>query len=162
MATLTKLTRGETFRFSATIPGASAVEVRLRGPQSYDIAAQNTGGEWVATAATDDWIAGGYVLEAWATLEDASKAIVSRGILNVRESGFELGIAMQAVTNIEAMLAGTASELVREYQINNRRLANYSVDELLKLLSFWKNRLNAERRRDMGLSTLGPRIAVRI
>lgn len=161
MATLKKLIRGETFRFSATVPGAASVAVRLRGPQSHDLAAVNSGGEWTATAATDTWVSGGYVLEVWATMPDQSKAVVSRTLINVLDSGLDSSLAAQAVANIEAMLSGNASELVREYQINNRRLANYSIDELLKLLSFWKNRLNAERRREMGVSTLGPRIAIR-
>ena len=95
-------------------------------------------------------------------MPDASKSVVSRSAFTVRDSGFETSLAAQAVANIEAMLAGTASEIVREYQINNRRLANYSVDELLKLLSYWRNRLQAETRRDMNIPALGPRIAVRI
>lgn len=162
MATLTKLTRGETFRLSATVPGAAAVAVRLHGPSTIEVSATNQGGEWSATSATDTWPAGGYVIEVWATMPDASKQIVSRSTFTVRDSGFETSLAAQAVANIEAMLAGTASELVREYQINNRRLANYSVDELLKLLSYWRNRLQAETRRDMNIPALGPRIAVRI
>ncbi len=161
MATLTKLIRGETFLFSEPVSGASSVEVRLRGPKSINLAAQQTAGEWVANAATEQWPAGGYVVEIWVT-RDGVKSVILRSLLNVRESGLDSSIASQAVANLEAMLAGTASELVREYQINNRRLANYSVDELLRLLSFWKNRLNTERRREAGISTLGPRIAVRI
>lgn len=162
MATLTKLIRGETFRLSATVPGASSVAVRLHGPTTTEVSAINEGGEWTATSATDDWLAGGYVLEVWATMPDASKHVVSRSNFIIRDSGFETSIAAQAVANIEAMLAGTASELVREYQINNRRLANYSVDELLKLLSYWRNRLQVETRKDMNIPALGPRIAVRI
>jgi hypothetical protein len=68
--------------------------------------------------------------------------------------------AQKNVDALEAMVSGTGAQLVHRYKINNRELQNYSVKELLELLSYWRGRLQNEKRKARGESLVGPDIRV--
>jgi len=51
-----------------------------------------------------------------------------------------------ALANIDAMLAGRASDGVQQYTIHGRELRRYTVQELLSLRDFFRKRVDQERR----------------
>lgn len=152
--------KGETLKLCVTASTATAVEFRFGGPQTRTVAATKTGSEWNISTSTTAWDAGVYRWQAWATEADASVAVIAEGTLDL-DAPLTVGDvrdpARKVVENIEAMIAGNASQGVRSYKINNRELERYSVSELLALLSYWK----AQARRESGTGGLGPRISVR-
>lgn len=158
--------KGETLRIEITAENATALEVRLGGPQARTVTASLTDGVWKATADTASWAVGLYAWQAWATYADSTKTVVETGTLPVTEplaaNQDVRSVAQKNVEAIEAMLTKNAPEGVRRYRINNRELERYSVAELLQLLSHWKAELRKETRLAKGRGPLGPRIAFRI
>lgn len=154
------MTKGETLKLSVSDGSASSVEFRFGGPQTRAVAATKDGSDFSISADTAGWTAGVYAWQAWATYPDSTKAIIATGNLDLADA---LGVgdvrsdARKMVEMIEAMMAGNASEGVRRYRINNRELERYSVQELMTLLSYWRERVRREERK----GGLGPRIAVR-
>lgn len=152
--------KGETLKLFVTASTATAVEFRFGGPETRTVAATQSGSEWSISTATTAWTAGVYRWQAWATEADASVAVIAEGTFDL-EAPLAVGDvrdpARKVVENIEAMIAGNASQGVRSYKINNRELERYSISELLSLLSYWK----AQARRERGNGGLGPRISLR-
>ena len=169
MATLTKLIAGETFNAEVQDADATGIVVSVRGPASANITLTASGSLWTGSAATDAWPAGRYAWQAMATYAGSVKRLVGAGHLvveanlaNVTGTAEQITTAADIVRKIEAQLAGNAEEGVRRYRINNRELERYSVAELLQLLTYWKNRAQAESARERGGNPFGPRIAFRI
>jgi len=158
------MTKGETLKLLVTDGSAASVEFKFGGSQTRAIAATKNGADFSISASTVDWTAGLYVWQAWATYPDATKAIIATGNVDV-EAALAVGdlrsVARKNVEAIEAMLSNNAGEGVRRYRINNRELERYSVAELMKLLSYWRERMKREERVAAGRSSLGPRISVR-
>jgi hypothetical protein len=156
--------QGETLQLSITIENASQVVFRFGGAESKSITASKIGDVFSISESTASWMSGSYAWQAWATSNDGVVSVQGRGNISL-ESPLAVGdirtSARKMVEMIEAMMAGNASEGVRRYKINNRELERYSVDELLKLLSFWKSRQLKEDRLQAGRSSLGNRISVR-
>ncbi len=156
--------KGETLKLTVTDAEASAVEFRFGGASTKTETATAENGDWSIAAATAAWNSGHYAWQAWATYPDTSVRVIAYGSFDL-EAALGVGevrtTARQMVEMIEAQMKGNAPEAVRRYRINNRELERYSVAELLSLLSYWKGQLKLEERKEKGLSTLGPRIAVR-
>lgn len=155
------MTKGETLKLCVVDPCAVSVEFRFGGASVQTAAGVKDGTSFEASVSTTAWAVGNYRWQAWAIYEDDSTAITSEGsfeLVDVLGVGDVRSQAEKMVDMIEAMIAGNASEGVRRYKINNRELERYSVEELLKLLSYWKQQLKRERHCGGGL---GPRIVVR-
>ena len=159
------LISGETFRAEYQTP-AQSVTIRFAGPSSHTATLTQTGNVWKAAVQTEGWPAGLYWFDVQAQDAEGNKWTLSRDRLELKPSLSNLPEdsrtdAERMVEMIEAMMAGNASAGVRRYKINNRELERYGVDELLKLLTFWRNRLAKERRKGRGESPLGPDIRFR-
>lgn len=162
---MASLTVGETLKIEQAVASATAVEARLGGPAAGTHPMAADGDVWRVNIPTADLLAGEYIVQVWATLEDGTVGIVSTEPLTLRPAlavGDMRSKARQALDAIEAMLAGQANEGVRRYRINNRELERYTVDELLKLRSHFAAEVQKENRRNKGMTGLGPRIAVRL
>lgn len=162
MATLTK---GETFTIEVTASPAESVSAVFGGVETHTEAATQEGNVWKVAADTSAWEPGNYAYEVWVTFEDGSKQIAAQGALTLKVSAINLAAGTDArskvqiiVDNLEAMLAGNASEMVRKYKINNRELDRYSIPEILSLLNYWRGRLQFENRKAAGITGLGRRI----
>lgn len=156
--------KGETLKLSVSVDDATAVEFRFGGSSMRTVAAAAECNEWSIKTSTAAWTAGEYAWQAWATLADAAVAVVKAGTLTLAEPlavGDVRTTARRIVEMIESMIQGNAGEGVKRYKINNRELERYSVAELMQLLSYWRQRAATERRRENGISTLGPRIELR-
>lgn len=151
---------------------ADSVTVYVAGVSKFSGEAVKTNGSFVFTYDTSNLGIGDYSWEAFA-VKDGIKTHLLRSSFKLLESlanapstNYDAVIDKshneKMVEMIEAMLAGNASAGVKSYQINNRRLDRYGIDELLKLLNYYKNDLAREKRRKMGKSILGPRIEFRI
>ena len=159
------LISGETFRAEYQTP-AQSVTIRFAGPSSHTASLTATGNVWKAAVQTEGWPAGLYWFDVQAEDAEGNKWTLSRDRLELKPSLTNLPEdsrtdAERMVEMIEAMMAGNASAGVRSYKINNRELERYGIDELLKLLTFWRNRLAKERRKGRGDSPLGPDIRFR-
>lgn len=158
------MTKGETLTLTVKDADAAAVEFRFGGPQTRTVVAVKDGESFNLSVSTATWAAGIYRYQAWATYADATVKIIETATVDLKDV---LGIsdqrtpARKMVEMIETMMAGNAGEGVRRYKINNRELERYSVAELMQLLSYWRERMKREERRDAGVSELGRRIAVR-
>lgn len=123
-----------------------------------------SGSDWIASGSTASWSPGFYEWQAWASYGDGTTSVIARGNFPL-EDGLSIGdrrsLAKQNVDAIRAMMTGNASEGVKRYRIGGRELERYSIEELLKLLSYWQAEVKKEERLEAGRSTLGPRIAVR-
>ena len=140
--------------------------IRFAGPSSHTATLTRTGNVWKAAVQTEGWPAGLYWFDVQAQDAEGNKWTLSRDRLELKPSLSNLPEdsrtdAERMVEMIEAMMAGNASAGVRSYKINNRELERYGIDELLKLLTFWRNRLAKERRKARGESPLGPDIRFR-
>lgn len=161
------LISGETFKAEIQTP-AQSVTIRFAGPKAHTATLTNAGGNnWKAAVQTEGWPAGQYWFDVMAQDAEGNKWTVLRDRLELKPSLSALPQdyktdAERMVEMIEAMMAGNAAQGVRSYKINNRELERYSIDELLKLLAFWRNRLAKERRKARGESPLGPGISFRI
>lgn len=162
------ITKGETLTLTVSDELATAVEYRFGGPQTRAIAAPKSSAknskEFLLTAPTATWTPGLYRYQAWATYSDLTSKVIDSGtidLLDVLGIGDQRSQARKNVEAIETQMAGNAAEAVRKYKINNRELERYSVSELMVMLSYWRQRMLREDRRHNGLSSLGPRIAVR-
>jgi hypothetical protein len=175
------LTAGETYKLELSARSAASVRVLFGGASrqsadavktadlsTLDMATGEADEVWAVEADTTTWMPGAYAFEAWATYESGAKTVLLRGKLVIEASLADApeqmdvrSRAAQMVENIEAMMLGNASQMVRRYKINNRELERYSAVELLDLLRYWRQRLQVEERKSKGISALGPRIAVR-
>ena len=161
------LISGETLRAEYQTP-ATAVTIRFAGPKAHTASLVNAGGNtWKATVQTEGWPAGLYWFDVSAQDAEGNKWNITRERLELDASLPNLPedsrtTAERMVEMIEAMMAGNASAGVRRYKINNRELERYGVDELLRLLAFWRNRLATERRKARGESPMGGGIRFRI
>jgi hypothetical protein len=156
--------KGETLKIQVDDAAATAVVIKLGGPETKSITAQAHGSEWTASTSTSAWAPGFYEWQAWASYEDGRTSVIWRGNFKLEDAlgiGDRRSTAQRNIEAIQTMLEGNAGEGVRRYRINNRELERYSVAELLQLLSYWKAELKREERAEAGRSTLGPRIAVR-
>jgi hypothetical protein len=156
--------QGETLQLAITIENTSEVVFRFGGAESKSITATKAGNLFSISTSTIGWASGSYAWQAWATSTDGVVCVAQSGSFQLDSElcvGDVRSSARKMVEMIEAMMAGNASEGVRRYKINNRELERYSVDELLKLLSFWKSRQLKEDRVQAGRSILGNRISVR-
>ncbi len=156
--------KGETLKIQVTDALATAVEFRLGGASTRTITGTNSAGDWTGTQSTSAWTAGFYEWQAWATYADATVSVIGRGNFSLEDVlavGDRRSIAQQNIDAINTMLTGNAAEGVKKYKINNRELERYSVEELLRLLSYWKSELKREERTQAGRPAFGPRIAVR-
>jgi hypothetical protein len=154
------LISGETFRAEFQTP-AQSVSIRFAGPSSHTANLTNTGGAWKAAVQTEGWPAGLYWFDVLCQDAEGNKWTLLRDRLDLKPSLSSLPEdsrtdAERMVEMIEAMMAGNASAGVRSYKINNRELERYGIEELLKLLAFWRNRLVKERRKSRGESPFGP------
>lgn len=166
-----KLTAGETLSMQIKAEPLATVTVYFAGPGKKTISAEESpaaSGCFSISENTQGWTPGAYAFEVRQIARGVNAAI-KRGTLTILPALASIAdgtdvrsTAEKAVANIEAMLSGSANLECRRYKINNRELERYSVAELLQLLSFWQRRLAAEQRRNEGISTLGPRIQVRI
>ena len=159
------LISGETFRAEFQTP-AQSVTIRFAGPSAHNATLTQTGNVWTAAIQTDGWPAGLYWFDVMAQDADGNKWSVMRDRLELKPALTNLPEdsrtdAERMVEMIEAMMNGNATAGVRRYKINNRELERYGIDELLKLLTFWRNRLAKERRKSRGESPLGPDIRFR-
>jgi len=109
---------------------------------------------------TTSFSAGLHAFELWGYNGDDAK-LIQQGTINVSaslrlsEPGEDhRSTAQKVVENIESYLE-TGKALIKEYEINNRRLERHSISELLELLRYYKLVLQRERRRAAGRSTLG-------
>ena len=156
--------KGETLKIQVTDAEATAVVIKLGGPETKALTATADGSEWTATSSTSAWAPGFYEWQAWANFSDGTASVISRGNFNLEDTlgiGDRRSTARRNIEAIQTMLEGNAAEGVRSYKINNRELERYSVAELLQLLNHWKAELKRDERAESGRSTLGPRIAVR-
>ncbi|HWL51338.1 MAG TPA: hypothetical protein VNQ90_02825 [Chthoniobacteraceae bacterium] len=163
MVTPTEIVSGENIRFEYRDNGYSSVSVILRGSATKTLTLLLASGRWsIDVTETDNWSAGRCYFEAWATLPAGGKKLLERARFNVvgsiesAESGQDLrSIAARNVENLEAYLGSIGNpdsdQSVKRYRINNRELENYSINEILKLLDFWKSRLASEEREALGL-----------
>lgn len=178
MATLTV---GETFKLTLSARTAESVRVSFGGSSRQTADAVKTGdlstmdqatGQvsevWEVKADTSSWMPGAYAYEVWATYPDETKEIVLRGKFTLESPLADLpdqtdvrSRTRQIVENLEAMISGQASQMVKRYKINNRELERYTVPELLSMLRYWRQRLQVEERKARGISAMGPRIEVR-
>lgn len=168
MATIVK---GATLKLDLDVT-ADTVAVTIAGPDKVTVNAVLTDGVFRVRYDTSGMQVGLYAVEAIATL-NGEKTVLPRSTFLLEESlaGSEAGnydassdvsSAQTMVDMIRAMLKGKASSGVQSYQINNRRLDSYSIDELLKLLNYFERELAVEKRKAAGKSILGPRIEFRI
>ena len=156
--------QGETLQLAVNIENTAQVVFQFGGAESKSITATKVGDLFSISERTSNWASGSYAWQAWATSTDGVVCVAQSGSFQIENEllvGDIRSSARKIVEMIEAMMAGNASEGVRRYKINNRELERYSVDELLKLLSFWKSRQLKEERLQAGRSSLGPRITVR-
>ena len=158
------LTVGETLTIRQTVADAASAEVRLGGPAASTHAMTQDGSDWVVSISTSAFQPGNYVVQVWATMNDATVRVVLTEPLTMSPAlaiGDLRTQARQALDAINSMLAGQANEAVRRYRINNRELERYTIEELLKLRSHFAAEVQKENRRNKGMTGLGPRIAVR-
>ncbi len=165
---MVSIVAGETFTARICAAGTGVIAY-FRGPSSHDVNAIAVGNDWEISADTSGWEHGEYRWQAWVTLGGGEKKAVADYPLTVRASLVETEAkiqktrAMDVVEKLEAMMAGgNIAEGVKRYRINNRELENYSVAELLSLLKYWRGRRSEERRKELGNSSLGRRIAVHV
>lgn len=157
---------GETFRDEFNV-AAQTLTARFKGPVQHEVAGTIvTGTTWSVSIQTQGWPPGAYIYEVMAEDALGNKWVVIRDRMTVEASLSDLPSDFETpsermVRMIEAMISGNATAGVRRYKINNRELERYSIDELLKLLAYWKNRLAGERRKARGQNPLGPPIRVR-
>lgn len=159
------LISGETFRAEFQT-AAQSVTIRFAGPSAHNATLTQTGNVWTAAIQTEGWPAGHYWFDVLATDSEGNKWTVMRDRLILKPSLDNMPDdnrteSERMVEMIEAMISGNATAGVRRYKINNRELERYGIDELLKLLGFWRNRLAKERRKARGSSPLGPDIRFR-
>lgn len=169
--TLTELVAGETFSVSFHQCDVTALTVTVNGPSKASIVAAvlpNTT-HWTATADSTAWLPGSYQFEAFATMADGSSRVIERApftvlaSLSTQAAGTDLrSVAEKTVEALEGMISGNASQFVLSYKINNRELRNYPVPELIAMLSYWRARAVADRRKARKLSPIGPDIRVYI
>ncbi len=167
------LTAGETFRLAVMGEGFDFTPVSaiayLRGAGSQTITGVADGSQFTFTiAGTGAWAAGEYKSEVWGTDATGAKKLLEAGTVTVAASIVSLpGVtdlrtdAEKALAKIRASLAGDISTGVRSYEINGRKLERYSIGEILSLEKHFAAQVMREKRRASGLSTLGPRIALR-
>jgi len=174
---MANLTKGETFRLNITARDAVSVSGVFGGAATHTVAGvleselqldPATGTQatvWVIKADTTTWAVGGYGYEAWVTFADGSKSLAVQGKFQLVASVGSLSSGtdvrsqiQQTVDNLEAMMAGNASDMVKKYKINNRELERYSTAEILSMLKYWRSRLQSENRKAKGIYGLGPRI----
>lgn len=156
--------KGETLKLEVEAADAVGVVFRFGGAESRSIAAVQDGSKFAVAIGTADWTVGIYAWQAWATDAGGTVVVIARGsfeLCDVLGVGDVRTSARKMVEMIEAMMAGNAAEGVRRYKINNRELERYSIEELLKLLSYWKSQVKKEERAAAGMSVIGARIAVR-
>jgi hypothetical protein len=165
------IVKGTTLKLKFSV-SADSVTVYVAGVSKFSGNAVLTDGSFVFIYDTSNLAVGDYSWEAFA-VKDGIKTHLLRSGFRILESLSNAPLTNydtlvdkshneKMVEMIEAMLAGNASAGVKSYQINNRRLDRYGIDELLKLLNYYKNDLAKEKRRKMGKSVLGPRIEFRI
>jgi hypothetical protein len=159
---------GETLIVEVLIE-AESLTARAVGTQNYSLTVSRNGNIWKLSADTTSWGAGRYLIGGVATLTDGTKRSIPEDYVEVLPSlasitgGTDLSTdAEKMVSYIEAMLMGNASQGVRRYKINNRELERYGVDELLRLLNYFKGQVVKESRKRRGASILGGRIEVRV
>lgn len=159
---------GETLSIEITVDAVS-LTAQAVGPQNHALTASQSSNLWKIQADTTGWTAGRYLVGAMATLSDGTKSRVPEAFVDVLPAlssitaGTDLSTQAETIVkNIELMLAGNAGAGVKRYKINNRELERYGVDELLKLLNYWKGQVLKESRKRRGESILGPQIQVRI
>lgn len=163
---MAKLTVGETLKILIEAPeSAGDGEMRIGGPMAATVPVMSTVEGWVFKQETAGMLPGSYAYQVWATFDDGTKAIVSRGtfvLVEALSDGQDVrSTARKNLDAIEAMLGKSDQVGVRRYRINNRELERYSVAELLKLRSFWALEVRKEERLASGKGALGPRIAFR-
>ena len=166
---MVNISAGETLRMNVAADPTGTVSFRFAGPQRRIVTATHDGcGSFSISEDTAAWQPGYYILEIRETVSgivsvlSRKRIIVQQSIDQIAAGSDVRSTAQKAVENIEAMLSGSASLEARRYRINNRELERYSVSELLQLLSFWRHRLSLETRKAEGISSLGPRIEVRV
>ena len=165
------IVKGETLNLNFTVL-ADSVTVYVAGVTKFSGEAVLADGKFVFIYDTSNLAVGDYSWEAFSIKDGIKKHLLRSGfkllesLANAPSTNYDVIVDkshnQKMVEMIEAMLAGNASAGVKSYQINNRRLDRYGIDELLKLLNYYKNDLAKEVRRKMGRSTLGPRIEFRI
>jgi hypothetical protein len=150
----TQLVAGDTWTWRVA-PGYSpddgyTLKLFLRGPQVLDITATSDSGEFVLTALAADTAklqAGTYGWQM-AVFLNADRTEVGRGTIEIladlasQEAGVDSrSWVEQALAAVRAVIAGTASRIESEYQINGRMLRLRSTRELIELESYLGRKL---------------------
>lgn len=164
--------KGETLKLEFVVP-AESINVIIAGPTKVSgNATQINSSTWRYTYDTSGMPSGLYSWEAFAVKEGITTHI-ERSNFELKESLAsapsesydainDKSHASTMVDLIEQMLRGNASAGVRSYQINNRRLDRYSIDELLKLLNYYKMQVATEDRKKRNGRVLGSDIQFRL
>lgn len=150
----TELIAGDTWTWRIA-PGYSpedgyALKLFLRGPQNLDIIGTADSGEFVLTAPAADTAklqAGTYGWQL-AVFLNADRTEIGRGTIEIlpdfasKDAGFDSrSWVEQALAAVRAVIAGTASRIESEYQINGRMLRLRSTRELIELESYLGRKL---------------------
>ena len=138
------LVAGETLDAKVCHATATDITAVFVGPGKHTLNFTQAGEEWTITQATADWSPGLYRWQLWVE-SPAGKSVCGTGRMKVEASLADLPegtdnrtTAEKNIEAIETMLGGKASSAVKRYRINNRELENYSITELLALLTYWK------------------------
>lgn len=146
------------------------LSVALRGPGVIDLVATAEGSQHrlAATAtATADYLPGLYAYSARVTRDDDVVEVES-GTTTVlpdlaqSEGGDMRSLNRIALENIRAVIAKRATLDQERYRINNRELYRTPISELIKLESFYANRVDLEDTKARGQSVYGRKIRMRL
>lgn len=152
-----EISAGLDFRVDFVLPGYEGWEVRLvmRGSESIDLVADDTGSQFTFSAAasvTAGWAEGDYWYSIRASLGAAVREL-GRGQTKVLPdlaaiAGPYDGRSQDeiALAALDAVLAKKATRDQQRYTINNRELWRMSVAELLKLRAFYVVKVRRARR----------------
>jgi hypothetical protein len=175
-----EIVAGETFTVricDAPEVGYASTQIYIAGPIAASAAGTLENGSWLFSVDSTEWTAGNYQFESWGTFATGTKRVIARERFHVSASlstsGDGADIRSQAQKNVDALeayLAGVGNpdsdQSVSSYQINNRKLENYPLDDpegrkgggIIQLLAYWRHQVAAERRRARGLAGPGPNI----
>ena len=147
-------TAGLALDVSVDLPSVVAgdqVNLHVRGPKAYDVAATGSGSTFRFTADTTSWPAGKYwwslrITSAGPLTKEAAKGVfdVSPDLVAAGD-GFDGRSPNQiALDNIEAVIARRATVDQERYRINNRELYRTPIAQLIALRSHYKRLVAAE------------------
>ena len=132
------------------------LKIAIRGLSSLDITATKNGDNFVIAVDTATLSGGTYAYQVKVYNESESHFIedgqinIKADLLKATEGHEARSQAQIIIEAIDKMFAGTAGELEKRLKINNREVENYTIDELMKLRTYYAGILQMQRVKKKG------------